>query len=102
MLASRFLQPGSDTRFLGAVSAAALAEACLRTLDYGHDLNTDEMRERFAPWFHALDVVSEREPVPESPAAMARLPRACGRYELSLALCDRADAVDRVTWTARK
>ncbi|HSX97460.1 MAG TPA: tetratricopeptide repeat protein, partial [Streptomyces sp.] len=89
-----------DARFLGAVSAAALAEACLRTLDYGHDLDTDEMRERFTPWFHALDVVSERDPVPESLAAMARLPRACGRYELSFVLCDRADAVDRVMWTA--
>ncbi|MFF7382065.1 tetratricopeptide repeat protein [Streptomyces griseoluteus] len=89
-----------DPRFLGAVSAAALAEACLRTLDYGHDLDTDEMRERFAPWFHALDVVSERNPVPESLAAMARLPRACGRPELSFALCDRADAVERVVWTA--
>ncbi|MFD8659339.1 tetratricopeptide repeat protein [Streptomyces globisporus] len=89
-----------DARFLGAVSAAALAEACLRTLDYGHDLDADAMRERFAPWFHALDVVSERDPVPESLAAMARLPRACGRHELSFALCDRADAVDRVMWTA--
>ncbi|MEU5457985.1 tetratricopeptide repeat protein [Streptomyces globisporus] len=89
-----------DARFLGAVSAAALAEACLRTLDYGHELDTDAMRERFAPWFHALDVVSERDPVPESLAAMARLPRACGRHELSFALCDRADAVDRVMWTA--
>ncbi|MFD4126146.1 tetratricopeptide repeat protein [Streptomyces globisporus] len=89
-----------DARFLGAVSAAALAEACLRTLDYGHDLDTDAMRERFAPWFHALDGVSERDPVPESLAAMARLPRACGRYELAFALCDRADAVDRVMWTA--
>ncbi|CAM5380393.1 hypothetical protein STANM309S_04129 [Streptomyces tanashiensis] len=46
----------------------------LRTLDYGHDLDTDEMRERFTPWFHALDVVSERDPAPESLAAMARLP----------------------------
>ncbi|MFE4454502.1 tetratricopeptide repeat protein [Streptomyces sp. NPDC056796] len=89
-----------DGRFLGTVSAAALAEACLRTLDYGHDLDTDEMRRRFAPWFHALDVVSERNPVPESLAAMARLPRACGRYELSFALCDRADAADRTMWTA--
>ncbi|MGW9245041.1 tetratricopeptide repeat protein [Streptomyces badius] len=89
-----------DARFLGAVSAAALAEACLRTLDYGRDLDTDAMRERFAPWFHALDVVSERDPAPESLAAMARLPRACGRYELSFALCDRADAVDPVMWTA--
>jgi tetratricopeptide (TPR) repeat protein len=89
-----------DARLLGAVGAEALAEACLRTLDFGHDLDTDEMRERFAPWFHALDVVSERNPVPESLAAMARLPRACGQYELSFALCDRADAVDRVMWTA--
>ncbi|WP_240799556.1 tetratricopeptide repeat protein [Streptomyces sp. A1277] len=89
-----------DARFLGAVSAAALAEACLRTLDYGHDLDTDEMRKRFEPWFLALDVVSERDPVPESLAAMARLPRACGQYELSFVLCDRADAVDRVMWTA--
>jgi tetratricopeptide (TPR) repeat protein len=89
-----------DARFLGAVSAEALAEACLRTLDYGHDLNTDEMRERFAPWFDAIEVVSARSPVPESLASMARLPRSCGRYELSFALCDRADAVDRVMWTA--
>lgn len=84
-----------DARSLGAVSAAALAE-----LDYGHDLDTDEMRERFAPWFQALDVVSERNPVPESLAAVARLPRACGRHERSFALCDRADGVDRVMWTA--
>ncbi|MFB7113462.1 tetratricopeptide repeat protein [Streptomyces sp. NPDC056291] len=90
----------SDARFLGAVSAEALAEACLRTLAYGHNLDTEEMRERFAPWFHALDVVSERSPVPESLAAMARLPRACGRYELTFALCDRADAVEPVMWTA--
>jgi hypothetical protein len=89
-----------DARFLDAVTAQALAEACLRTLDYGHDLDTDEMRERFAPWFHALDVVSERSPVPESLAAMSRLPRACGRYNLAFALCDRADAVERVMWTA--
>ncbi|KKD02415.1 tetratricopeptide repeat protein, partial [Streptomyces sp. WM6386] len=71
----------------------------LRTLDYGQDLDSDEMRERFAPWFHAIDVVSERSPVPESLASMARLPRACGRHALSFALCDRADAVDRVMWT---
>ncbi|MFE2134892.1 tetratricopeptide repeat protein [Streptomyces sp. NPDC059466] len=89
-----------DARFLGAVSCEALAEACLRTLDYGHDLDTDAMRERFAPWFHAIDVVSGRSPVPESRAAMARRPRACGRYELAFALCDRADAAERVMWTA--
>ncbi|WP_307669201.1 tetratricopeptide repeat protein [Streptomyces sp. V2I9] len=89
-----------DDRFLGTVSPEALAEACLRTLDHGHDLDTDAMRERFAPWFHAIEAVGGRRPVPESPAAMSRLPRACGRYELALALCDRADAVEPVMWTA--
>ncbi len=88
-----------DTRFLAGVSAEALAEACLRVLDPGHDLDSDEMRQRFAPWFHALDVVSERSPVPDSLAAMSRLPRACGHYELAFALCDRADAVARSMWT---
>lgn len=88
-----------DARFLDAVSAEALAEACLRTLDHGHDLNTAAMRDRFAPWFHAVEVVSERSPVPESLASMSRLLRACGRYDLAFALCDRADAVDRVMWT---
>lgn len=89
-----------DARFLGAVSAGALAEACLRTLDHGPDLDSDGMRERFAPWFHAVDVVAGRSPVPESLAAMSRLPRACGRYDLALGLCDRADAVEPVMWTA--
>jgi hypothetical protein len=89
-----------DARFLGAVSAQALAEACLRALDYGHNLDTGPMRERFAPWFHAIDVVSRRSPLPESLAAMARLPRACGHYELAFALCDRADAVGPNMWTA--
>ncbi|MFI6648673.1 tetratricopeptide repeat protein [Streptomyces sp. NPDC050529] len=89
-----------DAGFLDTVSAEALAEACLRALDYGHDLDSDEMRERFAPWFHAIDRVSRRSPVPESLAAMARLPRACGRYGLAFVLCDRADAGERVMWTA--
>lgn len=89
-----------DSRLLGAVGARALAEACLRTLDHGHNLDTDPMRERFAPWFHAIDVVSRRDPVPESLAAMARLLRACGRYESAFALCDRADAVRPDMWTA--
>lgn len=90
----------SDASFLSEVSTQALAEACLRTLDYGHELNSDSMRQRFAPWFHAIDVVSRRNPVPESLAAMARLPRACGHYELAFALCDRADAAGPDMWTS--
>jgi len=86
-----------DARLLGAVRAEALAEACLRTLDYGHDLDSDAMRERFSPWFRAVDVVSARSPVPESLASMARLPRACGRYDLAFALCDRA--LEPALWT---
>ncbi|MFE3515477.1 tetratricopeptide repeat protein [Streptomyces sp. NPDC059166] len=89
-----------DGRFLDGVSAAALAEACLRVLDHGRRLDTDDMRARFDPWFHAIDRVSQRDPAPESLAAMARLPRACGRHDLAFVLCDRADAVEEVMWTA--
>ncbi|MEU1600363.1 hypothetical protein ABZ468_48350 [Streptomyces sp. NPDC005708] len=46
----------SDERFLGVVSADALAEAAMRTMDYGRDLDTESMRERFRPWFEAIDV----------------------------------------------
>ncbi|WP_330461597.1 tetratricopeptide repeat protein [Streptomyces sp. NBC_00820] len=84
-----------DERFLGAVSADALAEAAMRTMDYGRDLDTDSMRERFRPWFDAIDVVSARRPSPEALARMAILLRACGRTDASFALCDRADAVAR-------
>ncbi|NUS13330.1 MAG: tetratricopeptide repeat protein, partial [Streptomyces sp.] len=66
---------------------------------YGHDLDSDEMRARFAPWFRAVDVVSARSPLPESLASMARLPRACGRPDLSFALCDRADTAGPSMWT---
>ncbi|MFB7715096.1 hypothetical protein [Streptomyces sp. NPDC056105] len=48
-------------RFLGGVPEV-LAEVCLQTADYGHDLSRDEMRMRFAPWLHATEVVSERSP----------------------------------------
>lgn len=84
----------SNERFLGAVSAGALAEAALRTIDRSPDLNTDSMRDRFRPWFHAIDVVSAREPLPEALAKMAILLRACGHTDASLALCDRADSIE--------
>ncbi|MGW0778542.1 hypothetical protein ACWD01_34075 [Streptomyces sp. NPDC002835] len=42
-----------DARFLGAVGAEALAEACLRTLDYGHDLDA-------ANWSLYLDLADVR------------------------------------------
>ncbi|WP_246213739.1 tetratricopeptide repeat protein [Kitasatospora viridis] len=88
-----------DQRFLGAVSADALAEAAMRTMDHGHGLDSDDMRDRFRPWLHAVEAVSAREPRPEALARMAILLRACGLTDESLALCDRADAVERVMLT---
>lgn len=89
----------SDERFLGVVSADALAEAAMRTMDYGHDLDTEGMRERFLPWFQAIDVVSARRPLPEALAKMAILLRACGLTDASFALCDQADFVERIMLT---
>ncbi|MET8788229.1 tetratricopeptide repeat protein [Streptomyces sp. NPDC004589] len=89
----------NDERFLGWVSAEALAEAAMRTMDYGHDLDTEGMRERFRPWFRAIDVVSSRRPVPEASAKMAILLRACGLTDASFALCNRADSVHRIVLT---
>lgn len=88
-----------DERFLGAVSADALAEAAMRTMDRGHPLDTAIMRERFRRWFRAIDVVSARRPVPEALARMAILLRACGLTDASFALCDQADSVERVMMT---
>ncbi|MEX3103553.1 tetratricopeptide repeat protein [Streptomyces sp. ST1015] len=84
-----------DARFLDAVSAEAMAEAAMRTMDYGHDLDTDSTRQRFRPWFHAIEMISTRRPLPEALAKMAILLRACGLTDASFALCDRADAVER-------
>ena len=89
----------SDAEFLSAVSADALAEAAMRTMERGHALDTDIMRERFQPWIHAIDRVSVREPLPEALARMAILLRTCGLTDASFALCDRADSVERVMLT---
>lgn len=88
-----------DERFLGVVSPDALAEAAMRTMDYGHDLDTEGMRDRFRPWFDAIDTVAARRPEPEALARMAILLRACGRTDASFALCDRADAIERIMLT---
>ncbi|MFD6423030.1 tetratricopeptide repeat protein [Streptomyces sp. NPDC060198] len=90
-----------DARFLDAVSPDALAEAAMRTMDYGHDLDTESTRERFGPWFRAIDAVAvaARCPSPDALAKMAILLRACGLTEASFALCDRADSVERVMLT---
>ncbi|MDQ0992652.1 tetratricopeptide repeat protein [Streptomyces sp. V3I7] len=89
----------SDERFLGAVSADALAEAVMRTVDYGHVLDTDSVRERFRAWFHAIDVVSARQPLPEALAKMAIFLRTCGLIDASFALCEQADSVERIMLT---
>lgn len=88
-----------DPRFMNAVGAEALAEAVMRTMDYGHDLDTEEMRERLRPWLTAIDVVCAREPRPEAMAKMAIFLRACGLADASLALCDQADALEPIMLT---
>ncbi|MFB6778331.1 tetratricopeptide repeat protein [Streptomyces sp. NPDC056352] len=89
----------SDARFLGTVSANAMAEAAMRTMDYGHALDTHSMRDGFRPWFQAIDVVCAREPLPEAMAKMAIFLRACGLTDASFALCDRADSIERIMLT---
>ena len=89
----------SDARFLDTVSADALAEAVMRTMDFGHDLDAEDMRELLRPWFQAIDVVCAREPLPEAMAKMAIFLRACGRTDASFALCDRADSLEPIMLT---
>lgn len=89
----------SDPRFLDVVSAEALAEAVMRIMDHGHDLDTEDMRERLRPWLTAIDVVCAREPLPDAMAKMAIFLRVCGLTDASFALCDRADALHRIMLT---
>ena len=88
-----------DERFLGAVTAAGLADATLNITDYGPEIDDDAARDRMGPWFRAIDVVCDREPMAEAMARMAILLRICGRTDASLVLCDRADSVERVMFT---
>lgn len=88
-----------DERFLGEVTAAGLADATLNITDYGPEMDNDAARDRMRPWFKAIDMVCDREPVAKAMARMAILLRICGRTDASLALCDRADSVDRVMFT---
>lgn len=88
-----------DRRFLAAVTAAGLADAGLNITDYGSDLDDDAVRENLRPWLRAIGVVCDREPVAEAVARMAILLRFCGRTNESFALCERADAVERVMLT---
>ncbi|MFE7530552.1 tetratricopeptide repeat protein [Kitasatospora sp. NPDC057542] len=89
----------NDVRFLDGVSAGALAEAAMRTMDHGHALDTHSVREGLRPWFEAIEVVCAREPLPEAMAKMAIFLRACGLTDASFALCDRADSIERIMLT---
>lgn len=80
----------SDPAFLDGVSPAAFAEAALRTMDGGHDLDSTETRDRLQPWFRAIDVLADRDQDPEALARYAMMSRACGRTDAAFALCDRA------------
>ncbi|MFG2479902.1 tetratricopeptide repeat protein [Streptomyces fagopyri] len=89
----------SDARFLGSVRAEAVAEAVMRTMDHGRGLDVPAVREGLRPWFDAIDVVCDREPLSEAMAKMAIFLRACGLTDESFALCDRADSVAPVMLT---
>lgn len=88
-----------DARFREAVTANALAEAAMRTTDYGHPLDTPGMLDGLRPWLDLIDVICAREPVPEAMAKMAIFLRACGLTDASFDLCDRADAIQRIMLT---
>ncbi|MFE2531568.1 tetratricopeptide repeat protein [Streptomyces sp. NPDC059371] len=88
-----------DVRFLEAVTANALAEAVMRTTDHARALDAPGTREKLRPWFGLIEVVCAREPVPEAMAKMAIFLRACGLTDASFALCDRADAMERIMLT---
>jgi len=89
----------SDEKFLSALTAAGLADASLNITDYATDLDNDTVREHLRPWFRAIELVCDREPAAADMARMAILLRFCGCTDESLALCDRADALDRVMLT---
>jgi len=89
----------SDERFLDVLTAAGLADASLNITDYGTDLDNDAVRQHLRPWFRAVEVVCEREPAAADMARMAILLRSCGHVDESLALCERADSVERVMLT---
>ncbi|MGX6605733.1 hypothetical protein ACWKSP_26905 [Micromonosporaceae bacterium Da 78-11] len=84
--------------FLDGVSGDGLAHATLRINAADHDLDNDAMRTRLAPWLRAVEAVASRAGA-EALARMAILYRRLGRTDESLALCDRADTVDRVAFT---
>lgn len=88
-----------EERFLASVTATGLGVATLNITNYDPELDSDAARERLRPWFRAVEVVCDREPVAEAMARIAILLRACGRTDASLALCDRADSVERVMFT---
>jgi tetratricopeptide (TPR) repeat protein len=81
------------------VTAGALAEAAMRTMDYGHALDAAGTREGLLPWFDAIDAVCAREPVPGAMAKMAIFLRACGLTDASFGLGDRADSIERIMLT---
>ncbi|MEU4173310.1 tetratricopeptide repeat protein [Streptomyces sp. NPDC026665] len=88
-----------DARFQDVVNADAVAEAVMRTTDYGRTLDTPGVREVLRPWFDLIDAVCAREPVPEAMAKMAIFLRACGLTDESFALCDRADVIEPIMLT---
>ncbi len=85
----------AEPAFLDGLSADGLATAVMRIVGGGHDLSDVDL----SPWFTAIEAVTGRAASPEALARLAVLLREGGRIDESLALCDRADAAERVSFT---
>jgi tetratricopeptide (TPR) repeat protein len=89
----------ASEQFLATVTVHGVADAAVAITDYGRDLDNDAVRRNLLPWLRVIDVVCDRDRVPAQMARVAILLRFCGHTEESLALCDRADLVERVMLT---
>ncbi|MFI1585856.1 tetratricopeptide repeat protein [Embleya sp. NPDC020630] len=89
----------SDPRFTDGVGAEALAEAVMRTMDYGRALDSPAVQDALLPWRELIGKVCDRAPAAEPMAKMAIFLRTCGLADESFAMCDRADSVESIMLT---
>jgi len=89
----------SDPRFTDQVGSEALAEAVMRTMDYGHALDTLAVQDALMPWRVLIAKVCDRAPAAEPMAKMAIFLRTCGLTDESFDMCNRADCVEPIMLT---
>jgi hypothetical protein len=85
-------------RHLARLTGDGLSTAVMRINGEHGDLTDPAHGGWLGRWFALIEVVSERSG-PEQLARMAILCRNAGRYADAMALCERADAVERVMFT---